>query len=148
MGLFDSSDTSINIVISAIDQASGVLNTLQGNLQKLKPAFTAMQQLGTIGITAAVGSIVAAAKSYSDYVKSMEEAATKTGTSIGFVSSLGIALDMTGTSVDSLSSAIGIMSQKVQSALTGKSGNAMAEKFAQIGINVATLKGLKPGRSF
>ena len=146
MGLFDSSDTSINIVISAIDQASGVLNTLQGNLQKLKPAFTAMQQLGAAGLAATVAPAIAAVKYYADLGKSTEELSQKTGLSIQGISELGIALDMTGTSTDALGTAIPILAKNLLSAEGG--AKAMTKNFQGIGLSVKDLQGLNMDQVF
>jgi hypothetical protein len=146
MALFGSSDTSINIVVSALDQASTVLSGLESKLSSMKKAFTAMQQIGTIGFAATAGASILAVKDFAETGKQTEILAQKTGFSASAISSLGLALTESGVSSDQMATGMKMLSKQIYAAEGGT--KSAITNLQGVGISLKDIKTLKPEELF
>jgi len=132
------------IVISAQDQATGVLNKVEGSLGSLQGIASKVSgALGLVGI-AGVAGLVAMSRAVVDGVDRLNDLKDATGASVENISALEDTAARTGTSMDTVSTALVKFNAALKDA---KPDSDAAAAFNAIGLSVKELKDLDPAEA-
>jgi hypothetical protein len=132
------------IVVSAQDQATGVLNKVEGSLGSLQGIASKVSgALGLVGV-AGVAGLVAMGRAAVDGVDRLNDMKAATGASIENLSALEDTAARTGTSMDTVSTAL----VKFNGALKEAKPNSPTQLALEaIGLSVTELKALDPAQA-
>lgn len=110
----------------------------RASVQRLVDATSAV----AAGVSAAVTSLFALARSTADYVDEVHDAATAIGMEAGALAQLRWAMTRTTGSAEGLEGALRILARTTQDAIDG--GDASAAAFERVGVSVDDLRGRSP----
>jgi len=128
---------------SALNDAQGSVSTFGSKLKTgLKTAGVALAAVGT----AAIGAGVASVKSFADAGDEIQKLALKTGFSTESISELKYAAELSGASIDTVSTGIKGLSNFMQ--LLGQGSSTAADDMAALGLSAEQLQGLTAEETF
>lgn len=141
-------DQKLRIVLSAVDQASGVLGKVGTSLGGIGAAASrvtaALGPLGTaLAATLSVGSITAFVKSVVDGIDALNDFADATGTTVENASALEAAAKRTGNSMDDVAAAANRLTQ----ILAGKGGDNASDELERLGLSFERLRQMDPAEA-
>lgn len=136
-------DSKISIILDAEDKAS---STIKGMSATVSTAFKAVAAAAAVGAVA-VGAF--ALKSITEFSKvgdEIEKMAIRTGMGAEAISALRVAADASGTSIETVETAIKVMNKSI-SDLSGNTKMGEAA-FKALGLSFASIKELSPEEQF
>jgi hypothetical protein len=136
----------VGIRISAVDDTKGAFSSINRSMATLQSqASSITSSLAGLGVGLSVGAFVAFTKGIVDSLDALNDLKDATGASIENISALENIAKRTGTSFDTVGTALTKLNQALSSAKPG-SDTELAIK--AIGLSVADLKKLDPAEAF
>jgi xanthosine utilization system XapX-like protein len=146
-------EKSVKFIIDAQNKADKAfkdveknLDSVQGKLKKMEPAFKKMAMVGTAGFAAISGAIVLATKNYIEAGDQIHKMGLRTGFTSEALSELRYAAQISGTSIEGLEVGIKRMSRFVLDAERGLSQSTRT--LDTLGVSVSDIQGLSPEDMF
>lgn len=139
--------TEARVVITAQDQTAAAFRTAQNSLNKFGQQTKAMLG-GVKGLMAALGAgaLAQSVRGVIEMGDEIQKAAVKAGIGGKAMSELAYAAKMSDVELSSLSTALRFMQKNMTEAAAGS--KSAQEAFADIGVNLTTLRALQPDRQF
>ena len=136
----------IGIKISATDAASGVFKTVASEAGRLQGSISAVSGvLSSLGVGLSAGAFLAFVTNINNGVDALNDLKDATGASIENISALEDVARRTGSSFDTVSTALIKLNQGLSAA---KPGSDTERAIKAIGLSVAELKTLDPAEAF
>jgi len=138
--------SELSILLKLRDEASAELGKVKENISGLGPVLKGAG-IGILAIgAAAVGAGVASVKSFADTGDMLQKMAIKTGISTEALSGLKYAADLSGTSLETVGTAIKGTANFLQALSQDSAASAATMK--TLGLSVEQLQGLSPEDTF
>jgi len=137
---------TLELVVHGDDQASKVLEGIQGKIQGMSAGLKKAGIPMTAAGTAIVGSMALSVKSFAEAGDEVQKMAIKTGFSTEALSEWRYMAELGGTSLDAVEKGIKKMASTLEDAKDGLSTTTLA--FDKLGVNVDDLKGKSPEETF
>ena len=136
----------IGIKISATDAASGVFKTVAGEAARLQTSLGYVSStLASLGVGLSAGAFLTFVTNINNGVDALNDLKDATGASIENISALEDVARRTGSSFDTVSTALIKLNQGLN---TAKPGSDTERAIKAIGLSVAELKTLDPAEAF
>lgn len=136
----------IGIKISATDAASGVFKTVAGEAARLQSSIGYVSTtLASMGVSLSAGAFLAFVTNINNGVDALNDLKDATGASIENISALEDVARRTGSSFDTVSTALVKLNQGLSAA---KPGSDTERAIKALGLSVSELKALDPAEAF
>jgi len=134
------------VIIRAVDQATGPLKSIEGSANQLGASFTKMGTAMTVAGGAILGALGVVVKKAVDYGSELLEASQKTGIATEKLAGLKLAAEQSGASLDAIVSTMKFMSRATAEAQDGTA--TYVDAMRDLGIAVEDLKDLSQEELF
>lgn len=136
----------LELVIQGDDQASKVLEGIQGKIQGMSKGLKVAGVAMTAAGTAIIGTMALSIKSFAEAGDAVQKMALRTGLSTEAISELRYAAELSGTSIEGIDKGIKRMASTLIDAEMGLS--TAVDAMDALGMSVDEFKGLSPEEAF